>query len=177
MPRQKCSEGILPSQSAGETPAGHAAGDGAATMLLPVCRTFRRLVQCVHFLFFANFQQQWRRLRRGAQQFHRFFPIDGALPRPQVRVFVPCRYREHGSSKYAAQDLKSLADRVLHVRVAKIETHADIVEVRALDQFHQLVRRRKFVRNILQQNAHAERLGKRAQMFNGGHGRFELLSR
>ena len=59
--------------------------------------------------------------------------------------------------------------------MAKIETHANIVEVRALDQFHQPVRSGKFVGNIFQQDAHAERLGKRPQVFDRGHGRFKLL--
>ena len=57
----------------------------------------------------------------------------------------------------------------------EVEAHADIVKVCAFDHFHQAVGGGKFVGDIFQQNAHAQRLGKRAQVFNRSHSRLELL--
>src|SRR5579862_6137758 len=57
----------------------------------------------------------------------------------------------------------------------EVETDADVVEVRAADHLHQAVWRGEFVRNVFQQNSYAEGLGKRTQVFDGGHRRFEFL--
>ncbi len=61
------------------------------------------------------------------------------------------------------------------MRMSEIETYANVVEVRAPDHLDQPVRRRKFVRNILQEDAYAQRLGKGPQVLDGGHRRLELL--
>src|SRR5258708_5374089 len=45
----------------------------------------------------------------------------------------------------------------------EVEADTDIVKVRGVNHLHQFLWRGKFVRNIFQQNAHPERLGKRTQ--------------
>src|ERR1700679_684919 len=62
-----------------------------------------------------------------------------------------------------------------HVRVAAVEADSDIVEVHGADKFNQPLGRGKFVGNVLNQHAHAERFGESAQVLDGGHRRFELL--
>ncbi len=73
------------------------------------------------------------------------------------------------------QNLKRLAHGIHHVRMPEIEANPHIVKMSCVNQLHQSLRRGKFVGNIFQQNAHTQRLGKCAQVFDGGHRRFKLL--
>ncbi len=58
--------------------------------------------------------------------------------------------------------------------MAEVEADAHVVEVRCPNEFHQFVRSRKLVGNVLQQNTHAQRLGECTQVFNRSHGGFEF---
>src|ERR1700676_4332200 len=105
-------------------------------------------------------------MRRRAQQLHRGFPVDGSGSRPQMGVAVPDIVVDMRRKYMDFHNFERLGYIAHDVGMAEIETYAYVVEVRNLDKLHQLVRYRELVGNILQQDAHSQRLGERAQVLD-----------
>src|SRR5207245_10601258 len=74
----------------------------------------------------------------------------------------------------ALQNLECLRDIAHDVRMADIEADTHVIEVRETDEFHQSVGSGQFVWDVLQQNAHPERLGKGTQVLDRSHCHIEL---
>src|SRR5579862_9711104 len=62
-----------------------------------------------------------------------------------------------------------------HMRVSNVEADSNIIQVRGLNELNQSLWRSQFVRNVFEQNAHAERLGKCTKMLDRRHRRFEFV--
>src|SRR6476660_9651680 len=59
--------------------------------------------------------------------------------------------------------------------MANVEAHPNIFHMADADEFHQLVRHGELIRNIFQQNAHAQWFGEGAKMLDGGHSCVKLV--
>src|SRR5215469_311387 len=113
-------------------------------------------------------------MRRGAQQLHGFTPLNGSFARPQVRVAVFGVVVHMGGADVRLGGFESFGDVAHDVGVAEVEADPDIVEVAGVNELGQFFGRGKFVGNVFEQDADAERLGKGAQVLDGGHGGFEF---
>src|ERR1022692_4393993 len=91
-------------------------------------------LQRIHLLVALQLQQQRRSLRSGAQQFDRFFPVDGSLSRPEVRILNFGIVVNVRRPDLLPHNLEGLAHRTHHMSVSEIEADADVFEVRALDR-------------------------------------------
>src|SRR5579864_3245468 len=89
------SAGILPAvataacpRNCGRVARRTAAGTAALLRGFQLFEGSPQPFQRVHFFILSDFQQQRRSLRGRAQQLHSLFPVDGSLPRPQMRIFI-----------------------------------------------------------------------------------------
>src|ERR1017187_2865575 len=165
-------------QRESKSPKNSATSANSAVEFLRIFEFVKRCADVfagIFLLFAVNFEQQGRSLRGAAQQFHGLFPVNGALTRPQVRVFIFVVVMHVGRPDVLLEYPERFRDASHHVRMSAIEADANVVEVHGVDEFDEPLGRGKLVGNVFDQHANAKWLGKGAQVLDRGHRRFEFL--
>ena len=112
----------------------------------------------------------------GAERNSSIASFQSMLPAPGHR----CEFFLHvvmdmGGLDVRTQDLKCFRHAAHQMSMAEIETDANVGEMRSLDEFNKFIRRRQVIWDVFKENAHAERLGKSAQVFDRGHRGFKFV--